>query len=182
MSGRNLSSLNFCEIQRLWRHKIAQYTTVVQATSNSSTNTEDLFVELKAAASTTIAIKRVRVSFSDGTDTAGIDNHFRVKLVRYTTTTGGTTATPTVDRTPRNANATSATATSKGKSGTTACALGTGSVTVVDLVPPNGRALYEFLARDDQDMIVTTAAGCFCVAIQSSVVSQKFTVTVDHVE
>lgn len=161
---------------------MAQYTTNVQATSNSSTNTEDLFLELKAAASTVIKIKRVRVGFSDGTDTAGVDNHFRVKLVRYTSTTGGTTTTPGVDRIPRNANLSTATATSKGKSGTTACALGTGSVTIVDLVSVNGRALYEWLARDDDDMIVTTVAGLFTVAIQSAVVSQKFTVTVDHVE
>lgn len=161
---------------------MAQYTTVVQATSNSTINTEDLFLELKAAASTIIAIKRVRVGFSDGTDTTGQDNHFRIKLVRYTTTTGGTTTTPAVDRTPRNANLATATAASKGKSGTTACALGTGSVTIVDLVSPNGRALYEWLARDEHDMIITTVAGCFCVAIQSAVASQKFTVTVDHIE
>src|SRR4029077_17895832 len=100
---------------------MGQFKTMVQATSNTSINTEDLFLELKAPASVTIKIKRVRVGFSDGTATAGVDNHFRVKLVRYTTSTAGTTATPTVDRAPTNANSTAAIATSKGKSTTTAC-------------------------------------------------------------
>jgi len=161
---------------------MTQYTTNVQATSNSSINTEDLFLELKAAAGTTIKIKRVRVGFSDGTATAGVDNHFRVRLYRYTTTTAGTTGTPGVDRVPRNVNSNAATATSKGKATTTACVIGTTSVTTSDIVSVNGRALYEWLARDDDDMIVTLTAGCFCVAIQSAVASQLFTVTVDHVE
>ena len=160
---------------------MAQYTSNVQATSNSSTNTEDLFLELKSSSSTTyFTVKRVRVGFSDGTDTAGVDNHFRIKLVRYDTTTGGTTAsfTPVA----RDANKQAAVTTCKIKSGTTACALGTTNVTVVDLISVNGRALYEWLARDDDDMIVVKPGSLFCVALQSSVVSQKFTVSVDHIE
>lgn len=162
---------------------MAQYTTNVQATSNSTINTEDLYVEMGGVASRTIKIKRVRVGFSDGTATAGVDNHFRIKLVRYDTTTAGTTATYTP--VPRNQNAPAANAsgaTVKIKSGSTACALGTGTVTIVDLISVNGRALYEWLARDDDDMIVTKAGGFFCVALQSAVASQLFTVTVDHVE
>jgi hypothetical protein len=161
---------------------MGQYTTVVQATSNSTINTEDLFLELKAAAATTIKIKRVRVGFSDGTATIGVDNHFRVRLYRYTTSTAGTTATPLVDRVSRNVNESAAAATAKGKSGATACVIGTTAITTSDVISVNGRALYEWLARDDDDMIETLVAGCFCVAIQSGVASQLFTVTVDHDE
>jgi len=161
---------------------LAQYVTVVQATSNSTINTEDLFLELKAPTGVTIKIKRVRVGFSDGTDTAGVDNYFRIKFVRYDTTTAGTTAAPTVSMVPKNANFVAAVSTVKGKSTTTACALGTTNVTVVDLISVNGRALYEFIARDEDDYIVVKPASLFCVALQSGVVSQKFTVTVEHVE
>ena len=159
---------------------MGQYVTNCQATSNSTINTEDLFVELKAPAAVTIKVKRVRVGFSDGTATAGVDNHFRVKLVRYTTTTAGTTAAYTP--VPRNANSPVAVGTAKIKSAATACVLGTTAVVIVDLVSINGRALYEWLARDDDDMIVVLPAACFCVGIQSAVASQLFTCTVDHME
>lgn len=162
---------------------MGQYTTNVQATSNSTINTEDLYVEMGGQTGKTVKIKRVRVGYGDGTQTAGVDNHFRIKLVRYDTTTAGTTTTYTP--VPRDANRQAANAsgtTVKIKSGTTACALGTTNVTIVDLISVNGRALYEWLARDDDDMIVIKPASFFCVAIQSAVVSQLFTVSVDHVE
>jgi hypothetical protein len=160
---------------------LGQYTSNVQATSNTSINTEDLFLEIKAPASVTIKIKRVRVGFSDGTATAGVDNHFRIKMVRYTTSTAG--AATTMVPVPRDANRQVTTlATVKIKNGATACALGTTAVVVVDLISVNGRALYEWLARDDDDMIVTLPGQCFCIGIQSAVASQLFTVSVDHVE
>lgn len=137
-------------------------------------------MEILGAAATQFKVKRVRVGFSDGTATAGVDNHFRIKLVRYDTTTAGTTAAFTPIK--RNQNSPAATSTVKIKSGATACVIGTGTVTVVDLISVNGRALYEWLARDDDDMIVVKAAGALCVALQSAVASQLFTITVDFVE
>lgn len=158
---------------------MAQYTTNVQATSNTTINTADVFVELKAPTGVTIKIKRVRVGFSDGTATAGVDNYFMVKLYRWDTTTAGTgTFTPIA----RNGNAPAAVATAKVKQTTTAMALGTTNVTIVDQISVNGRALYEWLARDDDDMIVVKPASLFSVVIASGVASQKFTVSVDHVE
>ncbi|HSW92017.1 MAG TPA: hypothetical protein VLG09_05210 [Candidatus Saccharimonadales bacterium] len=159
---------------------MAQYTINVQATSNTVVNTEDVFIELKAPASVIFKVKRVRVGFSDGTDTAGVDNHFRIKLARWDTTTGGSATTGTAII--RNANLPAAVTTLKVKTTTTALALGTTNVTVIDLISVNGRALYEWLARDDDDMIIVKPASCFAVVLQSSVVSQKFTVTVDWVE
>jgi hypothetical protein len=158
---------------------LAQYTTVVQATSNSTVNTADTFLELKAPASVTIKIKRVRVGYGDGTQTAGVDNHFRVTLYRWNTTTAGSSSSYTP--VPRNANSQVAVSTAKIKNATTALALGT-TQTVLDIIAPNGRALYEWLARDDDDMIVTLPGDCFAVVIQSPVVSQLFTCSVDHIE
>ena len=159
---------------------MAQYTTNVSATSNSTANTADVFVEIKAPSSVILKVKRVRVGYSDGTATIGVDNYFMVKLYRWDTTTAGsaTTFTPV----PRNANTAAAVVTAKVKNGTTALALGTTNVTIVDQISVNGRALYEWLSRDDDDFIVVKPASCFGVVIQSSVVSQKFTVTVDHIE
>lgn len=159
---------------------MAQYTSNVSATSNTTINTADVFVELKAPSNVTIKIKRVRVGFSDGTATAGVDNYFMVKLYRWDTTTGGSATTFTPIQ--RNANSQAPVATCKVKNGTTALALGTTNVTIVDQISINGRALYEWLARDDDDMIVVKPASLFSVVLQSGVASQKFTVSVDHVE
>ena len=158
-----------------------QYIANVQATSNTTINTEDVFIELKAPASVTFKVKRVRVGYGDGTQTAGVDNHFRIKLARWDTTTAGsaTTFTPIA----RNGNSPASILTScKIKNGTTALALGTTNVTVVDLISVNGRALYEWLSRDEDDYVVVKPASCFAVVIQSSVVSQLFTASCDWVE
>lgn len=157
-----------------------QYTANVQATSNTSTNTDDVFIELNSTSGLIIKVKRVRVGYSDGTATAGVDNHFRIKLMRWDTTTGGSSTSFTAIK--RNANQGAASTTVKIKNGTTALALGTTNVETLDIISPNGRALYEWLARDDDDMIVVKPASFFAVVIASAVVSQKFTVTVDWIE
>lgn len=159
---------------------MGQFTVNVQATSNSTINTDDTFVEIASVSSKLFWVKRVRVGFSDGTATAGVDNHFRVKLMRWDTTTGGTSSSFTP--VPRNGASVAANSTVKIKSGTTALALGTTNVTTVDIIAPNGRALYEWLARDDDDMIAPKAGSFFGVVIASAVVSQLFTVSCDFVE
>lgn len=179
---------------------MVQYVVGVTATSNSVANTQDVFIELACATSQVIKIKRVRVGFGSGTQTAGVDNSFLVQFYRYTTTS---TTTPTTlaypasvstsglsagnfwtARSPANA-LTSHVTSAKVKNGATAYTLGTGSIQLVDQIAPNGRALYEWLARDDDDMIFTVgaaAAECFAVAITSPVASQVFTMTLDYIE
>jgi hypothetical protein len=159
---------------------MGQYAVNVQATSNSTINTDDVFVEIKAAASVIFKIKRVRVGFGDGTQTAGVDNHFRIKMMRWDTTTAGSSTVATI--VPKNANLAAASASGKVKTGTTALALGTTNVTTVDVLSVNGRALYEFLARDEEDYIVVKPASCFGLVLSSAVVSQLFTVTVEWIE
>ena len=158
---------------------MAQYSIVSVATSNGTVNTDDTFVEIDAPASVSIKVKRVRVGWGDGTQTAGVDNHFRVKLMRWTTGTGGagTAFTPV----KRNATSVAAGSAVKIKNGATALALGT-TTQIVDQFAPNGRALFEWIARDDDDMIATAPGEYFAVVISSSVISQLFTVTVDFME
>jgi hypothetical protein len=159
---------------------MAQYTVNVQATSNTSGNVDDTFVEIKAAANVTFKVKRVRVGYGDGNQSAGVDNSFRIKLYRWDTTTGGSSSsfTPVA----RDGNKGAATSTVKIKNGTTALALGTTNVTVIDIIGPNGRVLFEWLARDEDDMIVCKPGGFFGVVLSSQVVSQIFTCSVDFVE
>src|SRR5213082_2400040 len=71
---------------------MVQYVVGCTATSNSTINTQDVWIELQAPSSLMIKIKRVRVGFGSGLQSAGIDNNFLVQLYRYTTTS---TTTPT---------------------------------------------------------------------------------------
>jgi hypothetical protein len=179
---------------------MVQYVVGCTATSNATPNTIDTWIELQAPSGLMIKIKRVRVGFGSGTQSAGIDNNFLVQFYRYTTTATVTPSTITfpssvsasglsagsffTQRSPANARASGLT-TVKVKNGATGFALGTGTVQVVDQIAPNGRALYEWLARDDDDMIFTTgaaAAECFSVAITSNVASQVFSATIDWIE
>jgi hypothetical protein len=158
---------------------MAQYSIVCVATSNTTINTDDGFIEIDAPASTCIKIKRVRVCWGDGTAAAGVDNMFRVKLMRWTTgsATAGTAFTPV----RRNGTAVTALSTVKIKATTTAFALG-GTTEIVDQISLNGRAVFEWIARDDDDMIVTKLGEYFAVVISSAVASQLFTITCDFVE
>jgi hypothetical protein len=157
-----------------------QYTAWVNATSNSSAGTQDLFIEVKAASANCINMKRIRVALGSGAETVGQDGNFLIQLYRYNTTTAGTTASFTP--VPRDGNRAAAGSTCKTKSGTTACVIGTTSVTQLEQIVVNGRAIFEWLARDDEDMWVTLAGDLFCIAVTCSVASQKFSVSCDWVE
>jgi len=155
-----------------------QYIANVQATSNTSTNADDKFIEITAPAATIFKVKRLRVGFSDGTATVGVDNYFRIKLVR-TSTAGATGSAFTPIR--KDVNSPASVCTVKVKNGTTAFT--TGTVTDnIDWISVNGRMIYEWISRDDQDMIVVLPAGIFGIVLSSSVISQLFTVSCEWVE
>jgi len=171
------------------------YSVGCMATSNSTINTQDLFLEIKAATNAIIKIKRVRVQLGSGKETTGQDGNFLLQLYRYTTTTAGSSTALTYPSsssaaggasgnmwTARSALAQNAGSTAKVKTGTTACVIGTGSVQVLDQVVIPGRAVFEWIARDDEDMYISPTAGCFAIAIACSVASQIFTMTVDYQE
>jgi hypothetical protein len=154
---------------------MVEYSVGVNATSNTTINTEDTFVELSAVI---IKVKRVEVRLGDGTGTVGLDNDFRVRLVRKTA--GGATGTSgTAVRIKQEDRTSGATVTVK--NGVTAFTTATlGDIIYTQTV--NGRALFQWMPRDEDEIIQTHSTlgsgGMFAVLIQSAVVSQKFQVNV----
>src|SRR5437867_5957407 len=74
---------------------MVQYVVGCTATSNATPNTIDTWIELQAPSSLMVKVKRVRVGFGSGTQSAGIDNHFLIQFYRYTTTATVTPSTIT---------------------------------------------------------------------------------------
>jgi hypothetical protein len=154
---------------------MAQYIGFVEATSNSTLNTEDTFFEIDLPAGQIAKIKRVRVSFN----TAAQDGICRILMCRKSATGAGTTAALTeVKKDPLSP---AALAVGTIKSTTNTWAAGTKTDTVDD-VAVNTRGIFEWVARDDQDYIVTDSGGIFGVNLFVSIASIKCKVTVEWIE
>lgn len=142
---------------------MAQYYTTVNATSNATANTEDTFIELLPPSGVALILKRIRISLS-GTPA---DNATRIRVKRVSaagaTGTGGTIA-------KKRPTAPAAVSTSTVKNGTTAFTVGTLVDTVLD-ASTNQRGIYEWVARDEDDYIVSNANQRVSVTIASSAVS-----------
>lgn len=152
------------------------YTTTINATSNGTINTEDTFVECSV---NPLKIKRIRARLGDGTETAGVDNNYRVRVVRKTASGVGTTSVGTAVRAKQSDRVTGATVTWKNTTNNfTTATLGD----IYDSVVKNGRETYEWVARDETEYVevhpTLASGGMFAVLIQSAVASQKFNVTV----
>jgi len=155
---------------------MARHTVTVNATSNSVADTEDTFVELSVAQP---KIKLVRVRLGDGTAAAGVDNDYRVRLVRKTAG-GATGVAGTEVRKQQSDRVSGVTSTIKnGTANFTTATLGD----IIDAVVKNGRETFEWIAKDEFDAIevhpTLSSGGMFAVLIQSAVVSQTFQVTVE---
>lgn len=146
------------------------YSSTVSATSNATANTDDTFVEIAAAAGSQLRINRVRVSIA----TAASDTTGQVRLVRKSAAGSGGVA-GTIVKIDSNTRASSASSTVK--SGTTAFSAGTITDTV-EAQQVNGRAIWEFIPRDDTEEIVVAGSGIFGVIIQNSSASIVHRVTV----
>lgn len=154
---------------------MAQYIGNVQATSNSTINTFDTFIEIDAPASTIAKIKRIRVSFN----TAASDANCRIKFCRKSATGAGTTAAMTEVK--KNPLAPAAVCVGTLKSGTNTWAEGTITDTI-DEVQVNCRGIFEWVARDDDDMIVLESGGLFGVNIANNTASIVTKVTLEWLE
>ena len=154
----------------------------VNATSNTGTDTEDTFVELLLSGMA-IRVKRVTVRLGGGAlATAGVDNDYEVRLVRKTAAgTGGTAATEV----RKDQSAAVGTVAATVKNGTATFSTATLGDLIEDVVK-NGRETYEWIAKDEDDAIVTApvtgTGGIFAVIISSAVVSQRFQVAVEWEE
>ena len=152
-----------------------QYSTTVNATTNSTINTEDTWVEISGGNQ---RIKKIVARLGSGTETAGVDNNWRVRVVRKTA--GGATGTAGTAVRNDQIDRTSA-ATVTWKNGTNAFSTATLG-DIVDTQVKNGRETYLFIARDQYDYIglhpTLASGGMFAVLIQSAVASQTLQLTV----
>jgi hypothetical protein len=154
---------------------MGEYSYTFNATSDGTPNTQDTLVELSLS-SGTVHVKRVRVRLGDGTATAGLDNDWRVDLVRKSVAGSATSGlTPTGVRMRVTGRTSGATITAK--NGANAFTVGT-VLETIDTAIVNGRAIFEWVARDETDYITThptlASGGIFSVLIQSPIASQKF--------
>jgi hypothetical protein len=154
---------------------MAQYIGWVAATANSSANTVDTFIEIDLPASQIAKIKRIRVSHT----LAAQDGQTRIILCRKSATGAGTTAAMTEVK--KNPLAPAALAVGTIKSGTNTWAAGTITDTL-DEIQVNTRGIWEWVARDEDDYIVTTSGEIFGVNIACSVASMTIKVTIEWVE
>lgn len=156
---------------------MAEYTVNVAATSNGTANTDDVFIELDAAASTTCLVKRVRVA-SHATTPA--DNEIQIRVTRNSAAasfTSGTSFTPL----KRRQNSPAATTASTVKNAANNATVGALTDTVLRSAV-NQRGVWEWIARDKDDYIEMAAGAYIEVVIQCSAVSQLISVELDFEE
>lgn len=154
---------------------MAEYIARVQATSNTSANTEDEFIELRGAASTGFLLKRVRISVN----TQNSDVNVTARIISLASGTGGsgTSFTPLKKR----PTAPAATTVCTVKNGTTALALG-GTPVTIEQVNMNGRAIWEWIPRGNEEYIDSGSAGIITIAIKCSTASIILDVTTEFEE
>jgi len=148
-----------------------EYAINLNATSNTSANTEDEFVEIPQPYS---KIKRIEVRQGNGTEAGGVDNNFRVRLLVLSVLSAGAPVAATEEKLDQNSRASGLAVVVK--NGTTALALGTVAAVLHQAVR-NARETYVY----DREVKMNTDlvdGGGFAIAIQSPVVSTLFQVYV----
>lgn len=154
---------------------MGQFTSLVNATSNSTINTEDTFIELLPPSAQSLLLKRIRVSFPH---TTVADVPCEIRVTRNSA--GGATGTSGTI-TKRRPSGPAAEATSTIKNGTTAFTVGT----VVDTVlraTVNTRGVFEWVARDERDVIESGLNQRVAITIKVNVASQVIDVECDWEE
>jgi hypothetical protein len=154
---------------------MAQYTAVVNATSNGTINTEDTFIELFPPSGVSILLKRVRISFPH-TTVSDVPNEIRVTRASAAGATG--TAFTPVERRP---SGPASVTTCNVKNGTAAFSVGT----VVDTVirgTVNSRGVFEWVARDERDIIESGVNQRMAITCKVNLVSMILDVECDWEE
>lgn len=146
---------------------MSKYVVFVRATTNSTANTEDTAIDLDLPAGVIAKIYRIRACCQ----TPALDNHFRLKIARKSAIGSGST-TATENKLDPLSPAAQAVATIK--NGTTAYGAGTITDTLDDAIQFNSRGLWEWVARDEEDMFVSDSGGIIGVNIFDSAASIAF--------
>jgi len=154
---------------------MAQYTVALNATANSTINTEDTWIELLPPANVSILLKRVRVSFPHTTVS---DVPARVRVTRASAA-GATGTTGTIVKRRPAAPASVSTATVK--NGTNAFSVGT----VVDVLldtTVNTRGIFEWVSRDEDDYILSGVNQRLAILLRVNLASMVCNVECDWEE
>jgi len=155
---------------------MVEYVVEVSATSNTGANTEDTFVEISGFHK----IKKVIVRLGDGTDSAGLDNNYRVRIV--TKTTLGATGTGGTEVPRAHGDDRAAGIAALVKNGTTAFTVGVVG-DVLEQAVRNARETYVWEPPEGYTTSNLLADGmASAVLIQNPVVSTVFQVTVVYEE
>jgi len=145
----------------------SEFTANVNATSNATANTDDVFILLKAAASQTILLKRVRVSFAA---TTPADWEAQISVGRDSATGTVTTSAAFTPIKRRQAGPASV-STAQTKSTTNSFAEGT-NVDKPIKASVNTRSVFEWIARDEYDYIESPlSASYISIIVQVSTAS-----------
>ena len=149
------------------------FSCTVRATSNSSANTEDTFIDLDAASNAIVKLVRIRVV---PTATTAADNTIRVKIARKSAIGSGSTGGTEISLNGAHTAAAATVATIK--NGTSTYGAGTITDTIDDAINFNQRGTWEWIARDDNEKISTSAGGIIGVNCFASAASQTLAVYV----
>lgn len=154
---------------------MAQYSLVVNATAHSTINTEDTWIEIFPPAAVSVQLKRIRVSFSHTTVS---DVPARIRVTRNSAA-GATGASQTpIERRPSGPASVS---TCLVKNGTTAFTVGTVVDAPID-VSVNSRGVFEWVARDERDVIESGLNQRLCVCVRVNLASMVLGVEADFEE
>jgi hypothetical protein len=131
------------------------YSAVVQAAFN--TNSDSLAIEITAPSSTTIKIRKIRITHDDGTATVSADYYRKIKIVTESVAgTGGNSYTPIT----RDQNEPVSACTVK----TALTAVGTVDKTIY-INSVHSTTDYLWQASDDDDKIVVLPNGIFGIIV-----------------
>lgn len=150
------------------------YTIKVNATTNGTIDTKDAFVDLDAPASQAFKLTRYKISVR----TPASDARLIVQVLRKSAIGAGSVAGTEVRKDPL-APAPLVVATIK--SGATNYAVGT-IVDTLDEFSMNGRAIYEWVPRSDDEMITSASGDIIGINIECDTASILVDVTVEWEE
>lgn len=158
---------------------MATYTSHISATSHATPATEETFIELKAPASTTYLLKRIRVTFDN--NAAPQDNTWTVRLKRNSAAGAATSGTTPAANKMRVSSAASG-ATLVGKNTTNAFTVGTNTDTVI-FGAVNERNSFEWIPSNPAAYIEHSAAAAYwAVTLLCNVASRVANVEVEWEE
>lgn len=153
---------------------MASFSTTVGATTNVASGTEDSFIDITPPAGVSILVKRFRISIR----TAASDDRFRFRLIRKSVQGTGSVVGTIVEKRP---DGPAAVSTIQVKTGVTAFLAGT-LVDLVDEIEVNGRAIFEWVPRGPEEVVMSRVAEIIGLNVFASANSIEVDVTIEWEE